>query len=162
MNILALDLGTKTGYCYSRNDIIYCGTWELATAKEIKEWGKSNVKRTCDPRICRLFTKIMGLGPFNLLIFEDVLFASSVYQVQLWAGFRSAIWLSNCLSDWNTIIEVVPTATLKKFATGKGNADKTAMIEAVKRRWPDIWKAGFDDNACDAVALYNYALCKAH
>jgi len=42
---------------------------------------------------------------------------------------------------------LVPPATLKKFATGKGNADKTAMAMAAYKR------AGVefdDDNQCDA------------
>lgn len=42
---------------------------------------------------------------------------------------------------------IVPPATLKKYATGKGNADKTAMAMAAYKR------AGVefaDDNQCDA------------
>ena len=46
---------------------------------------------------------------------------------------------------------LVAPATLKKFATGKGNADKTAMALAACKR------AGMefaDDNACDAAWLW--------
>lgn len=48
----------------------------------------------------------------------------------------------------------VPVGTIKKHATGKGNAGKTEMIEAAKSR-------GFspkDDNEADALALLHYAL----
>lgn len=38
------------------------------------------------------------------------------------------------------------------YATGKGNAGKTAVVDAVARRWPD-WSTGGDDNLADAVAL---------
>lgn len=42
---------------------------------------------------------------------------------------------------------LVPPATLKKYATGKGNADKTAMaIAALKRTGREFT----DDNQCDA------------
>ncbi|MEY3082847.1 MAG: hypothetical protein RJA94_2832, partial [Pseudomonadota bacterium] len=44
--------------------------------------------------------------------------------------------------------------TIKRFATGKGNADKQAMIAAVRER-------GFesaDDNEADAIAILLWAL----
>lgn len=44
----------------------------------------------------------------------------------------------------------VSVATIKKFATGKGNAGKPAMIEATVRRLPQ-YETGGDDNLCDAV-----------
>ena len=42
----------------------------------------------------------------------------------------------------------IPVATIKKRATGKGNADKGQMIAAAKSRWP--CHAFIDDNECDA------------
>jgi crossover junction endodeoxyribonuclease RuvC len=48
----------------------------------------------------------------------------------------------------------VHSATLKKWATGKGNADKAGMLAAVCRRWKPVT----DDNETDAVALLQYAL----
>ena len=48
---------------------------------------------------------------------------------------------------------VSPVGTIKRFATGKGNADKTAMIAAIRAR-------GFppaDDNEADAIALLLWA-----
>lgn len=54
------------------------------------------------------------------------------------------------LLDLGVPYAVVPPATLKAYATGKGNADKTAMaIAALKRA--DI-EFG-DDNECDAAWL---------
>lgn len=49
-------------------------------------------------------------------------------------------------------IAVVTPNQAKQYATGKGNAAKGAVIDAVARRWPAYATAG-DDNACDAVAL---------
>ena len=48
----------------------------------------------------------------------------------------------------------VHSATLKKWTTGKGNADKTAMIEADARRFG---VPVTDDNEADALALLEYA-----
>lgn len=50
---------------------------------------------------------------------------------------------------------LMPPATLKKFATGRGNADKTAMaIAALKRGGREF----ADDNQVDAFWLYAAAL----
>ena len=48
----------------------------------------------------------------------------------------------------------VPVATIKRHATGKGNAGKADVIKAVRAR-------GFapkDDNEADALALLDYAI----
>jgi crossover junction endodeoxyribonuclease RuvC len=39
-----------------------------------------------------------------------------------------------------------------KYATGRGNAGKPAVVDAQARRWP-AWETGGDDNLCDAVVL---------
>ena len=52
--------------------------------------------------------------------------------------------------------DTVQTNTLKKFATGKGNAGKPEMIEKAKHRFPglDI----IDDNHADALHVFQYAV----
>jgi Holliday junction resolvasome RuvABC endonuclease subunit len=48
----------------------------------------------------------------------------------------------------------VPVGTIKKHATGRGNADKQAMVAAARAR-------GFspaDDNEADAIALLLWAI----
>jgi crossover junction endodeoxyribonuclease RuvC len=45
----------------------------------------------------------------------------------------------------------VPPTTLKKFAAGKGNADKTAVAVGLSRLWPDVNAS--NDNEWDALAL---------
>ena len=53
----------------------------------------------------------------------------------------------------------VHTATIKKFATGSGRGDKGAMIAAVQRRgWAAHVVEPLDDNHADALALLHYAL----
>ena len=43
----------------------------------------------------------------------------------------------------------IPVGTIKKKATGRGNARKAAMIAAARDRWPDQHIA--DDNQADAL-----------
>ena len=50
----------------------------------------------------------------------------------------------------------VPVGTIKKYATGKGNANKAAMIAAMQA-------LGFqpaDDNEADALALLHWAMAR--
>ena len=48
----------------------------------------------------------------------------------------------------------VPVGTIKKHATGKGNAGKEAMIEAMQLLGHPVT----DDNEADALALLHWAL----
>ena len=50
----------------------------------------------------------------------------------------------------------VPVGTIKRHATGKGNASKSDMIEAAKRLYPDQMIE--DDNQADALCLLNYTI----
>lgn len=48
----------------------------------------------------------------------------------------------------------VPVGTIKRHATGKGNAPKQAMIDAMRERG----HAPADDNEADALALLHWAI----
>ena len=50
--------------------------------------------------------------------------------------------------------EGVPVGTIKRHATGKGNANKTMMIEAARNRG----HLPSDDNEADALALVYWAV----
>lgn len=67
---------------------------------------------------------------------------------------RSGLWwliVSDLHDHLIPVAEVAPTC-LKRYATGKGNANKGAMVEATTRRFPDVQTNG-DDNRCDALLL---------
>lgn len=55
------------------------------------------------------------------------------------------------------VFEVAP-ATLKKFATGKGNAQKVAVVGALSRKYDVAFQT---DDEYDAFALYLLGLCVA-
>ena len=50
----------------------------------------------------------------------------------------------------------VPVGTIKRHATGKGNADKASVIAAVKA----LGFAPADDNEADALALLHWAIAQ--
>ena len=83
----------------------------------------------------------------DAVYFEEVRRHAGVDAAQVYGGFMAH------LTAWCEHHEIpyqgVPIGTIKKHATGRGNADKGAMIAAVRAR-------GFlpaDDNEADALAL---------
>jgi Holliday junction resolvasome RuvABC endonuclease subunit len=149
--ILALDLGTDTGYAMSNSSRGFpdVGTWRLGYPKEIKEWGKTRMSRRCDPRVRRFYEALLPRTP-QIVVFEDILFASSTYQVQLWASLRAAIWCAYGGRS-GVLIECVPSSTLKKFATGHGNATKPMMQASLFSCHPEWKLAKLSDDAIDAL-----------
>ncbi len=67
---------------------------------------------------------------------------------------RAGLWwhVVGALLDTGAPVAEVPPATLKRYATGKGNAGKGAVIEATTRRYPQVLTDG-DDNRCDGLWL---------
>lgn len=167
MRILALDLGTHTGWALYEGGAITSGTWLLATPKELRAQKKANLDRCCDMRPARLQDHLDKVGPVDVIYFEDVQFCSTQLQAQLWASLRAVVSLRypGCK------IVAVPVGTLKKFATGKGNASKEEMAEALLKKDPaffgdperGLFKRGdaiveVDDNEADALHLLNLAI----
>lgn len=157
MRLLALDLGTKTGWALHDQGTVTSGTWVLATPKEVKTLRAQGLDRCCDFRTSRLRQHLHNVDP-HVIVFEDVQFATSLLQVQLWSSLRAMVWLESATRK----VVAVDVGTLKKFATGNGKADKEHMAQAAH-------KAGFgggsverfmdaDDNEIDAWWLLQHEL----
>lgn len=164
--ILALDLGTLTGYSLGEYDgsvftIVHNGTWELATEKELKFYRKYQ-NRNIDPRFWSLYIKVLDLlvGNSNekfTVAYEDVLFSVSTAQTQLWATLRAAVWAAIKVREYRVSgVVPVPVQTIKKFATGSGAADKKFMRIHLLQKHPEIRCDNLDDNAIDAIWLRLY------
>lgn len=154
MKILALDLGSHTGYCYNRDGVLYHGHWDLATAREVREWGKQRLTRRRDPRPQRLCDAILSLNFVpDLIVFEDVNFASSVFQVQLWASLRTSLWM--CLGD-AVRFDCVAVQSLKKFAC-RGQATKDEMRAALDRADKSWDGVTLTEDEVDAIWIWRWA-----
>jgi Holliday junction resolvasome RuvABC endonuclease subunit len=131
--ILALDLSlTCTGYCRDGE----CG--RIAT--KLRGWARLDliVSEVCD----------LAIGA-DLVVLEGYSFGSkgaSVFQLAELGGIVRWELQGRSLPYID-----VPPATLKRFATGKGNADKDAMIAAAIRRFG---YGGDDNNEADAYLLW--------
>jgi Holliday junction resolvasome RuvABC endonuclease subunit len=66
---------------------------------------------------------------------------------------RAGLWwtVAHRLTHAGIPIVEIPPTVLKKFATGKGNAVKTAVAAAITRLWPTVEPR--NDNEFDALAL---------
>lgn len=156
MRILALDLGTKTGWAVGDESGVRAGTWALMKPAEITAQAKIRFDRRLDARIPRLHERIRTLlldEPFDWIVFEDVLFSSTTLQAHLWASLRATVWLTAHLQ--RVRVECVNTASLKKFATGHGGATKEMMEAWLNKKCPGM--INLDDNAVDAVHLLLWA-----
>jgi len=158
---LALDLGTTTGWAaWFADGIVTSGSWTLATPKELRQQRKYGGERRSDVRFHRLRQRIgdtIAAYQIEQVVFEDVLFLSSQAQSQLWASLRAAVW---CQAVRATI-DCVHTGTLKKFATGSGNADKAAMGAALAALPPPWSRQVSDDNEADALWILRWKYCAA-
>ena len=145
--ILALDLGTTTG-------------WALHTADGNTLSGTQSFKpgrfEGGGFRYLRfrgwLAEVLANSGGISAVYFEEVRRHAGVDAAHAYGGFLATLtaWCEHHRIPYSG----VPVATIKKHATGKGNADKAAMVAAIEA-------LGFqpaDDNEADALALLCWAL----
>jgi crossover junction endodeoxyribonuclease RuvC len=91
-------------------------------------------------------------GGIDVVYFEEVRAHAGTLAAQVYGGFLAH--LSAWCESQNVPYQGVPVATIKKHATGKGNADKQAVITAMRAK-------GFnpqDDNEADALAILQWAI----
>lgn len=140
--ILALDLGTQTGWAvYSSNGSIISGTQNFKPQRF--EGGGMRFLR-----FKRWLDELYVLtNSIEEVYFEEVRRHIGVDAAHVYGGFLSqlSMWCEEAKIPYSG----VSVGTIKKHLTGKGNASKEMMIEEVK-------KLGYhpkDDNEADAIAL---------
>lgn len=149
MSILALDLGTKCGYAICRPGPAYylnSGTWGLKPTR-FDSAGQKFVK------FRKNLTDIILKEEPTLIVFEEVRMHMAIDAAHSYGGFLSVLQL--CALDFKVEYRGVGVGTIKKHATGKGNAKKPDMIKAAIRLYPAI--NVIDDNHADALCLLHYA-----
>jgi hypothetical protein len=97
-------------------------------------------------------TDIISMLPEPVfLAFEDVRFAKSLAQAQLWSSLRGALW---CLPIHPSRFFSVPTSTLKSYAGAKGPS-KEAMEAVFRAKFR--CQGTVDDNMVDAAWVLTWA-----
>ena len=145
--ILALDLGTSTGWALrSADGAIVSGTMSFRPSRY--EGGGMRYLRFRS----WLNELARSAGQIETVHFEEVRRHVSTDSSHVYGGFLAH--LSSWCEAEMVAYQGVPVGTWKRFVCGKGNADKQAVIEAVRAR-------GFtpaDDNEADALAILLWAL----
>lgn len=142
MNILALDLGTKMGYAARVGEQIVSGTWDFAN-KRFESGGMRFIR-------FRAALNELGLacgGHWDMVALEEVRRHMGVDAAHIYGGFLATLQAWCCENGMEYV--GIPVGTIKKRATGKGNAQKPAMIDAAQRQWPN--EKITDDNQADAL-----------
>ena len=144
--ILALDLGTQTGWSLLHHDgIITSGT--LSFKNDRYQGGGMRYLR-----FCRWLDNVKGLagGTLAEVYFEEVRRHLGVDAAHAYGGFLAT------LTAWcereGVPYQGVSVGTIKYHATGKGNASKQEVLASMQTR-------GYqphDDNEADALALLEW------
>lgn len=145
--ILALDLGTTTGWALQHLDGSIISGTESFKPQRFEGGGMRFL------RFKRWLNELLSASHcINAVYFEEVRRHAGVDAAHAYGGFMGQ------LTAWceyqNIPYQGVPVGTIKKHATGKGNAGKEEIVAAMKARGyqPD------DDNEADALALLHWAI----
>ena len=145
--MLALDLGTTTGWALHGFDgLITSGTTSFKPGR----YDGGGMRYL---RFTNWLTELDRLaGPIEAIWFEEVRRHAGTDAAHVYGGLMAT------LTAWAELRGVpyqgVPVGTIKRHATGRGNAPKEAMIAAARAR-------GFstaDDNEADAIATLVWAI----
>lgn len=145
MNILAIDPATKCGWAHSFG---ISGTWDLSVRRD----------ESAGMRLIRLRGKLKEVAScagVEMLVFEAARHASPkmagalVVQSELQSVIK--VWCEDNVIEYRGY----SPSEIKKYATGKGNANKAMMVEAAREKWPELIIE--DDNQADALWLLDLA-----
>jgi hypothetical protein len=145
--VIALDLGTTTGFALrvAENSVV-SGTVSFRPSRydgggmrylRFRAWLESIAEDT---------------GSVGAVYFEEVRRHLSTDAAHVHGGLLAT--LTAWCEQRSIAYQGVPVGTIKRFITGRGNADKAAVIAAVRMRG----YSPVDDNEADAIAILLWAL----
>lgn len=156
--ILALDLATKTGWALlDRSGNMTSGVQEFDLRR-----GESKGMRFL--RFRKWIREMFTLGELGqnfskedpgLVVYEQPHFRGG-HACELLVGLSTNVIAETAQVGLEHL--AVHTGSLKKFATGKGNAGKEEMILKSKEFFPEI--EILDDNHADALLLLKYGVAE--
>jgi len=149
MVTLALDTGTTTGWALARADgTVGSGVWELSP-------GRGRPYRTKWLNLWEQLELMHAAQGLTEVVYEEVLGhprpggGENTYAAHAYGGMVAVIEM---WCEWKGVrTAAINVSTVKKHATGKGNAKKALMLERAQAKWPD--QHVVDDNQADALWL---------
>lgn len=141
IRVLGIDPATRCGWALLDSDgtRIASGTWDLS-AKRHEGGGMRFL------RLDRYLVEVLDQHRPAVVAYEEVRRHVGVDAAHIYGGIIASI--SRLCEQRSIPYQGQPVGTVKKRATGKGNADKQAMIAAANARWSI---SVVDDNEADAL-----------
>lgn len=144
MIILSLDLGTHCGWKIGDREMSLSGVWEFGNSR-FEGGGMRFVK------FAKSLNDLAATMRPELVVYEEVRRHIGTTAAHVYGGLQAT------LTAWcereGIPYQGVPVQTIKKSATGKGNASKEMMIAAMQA----LGHSPQGDNDADAMALWEYA-----
>ena len=145
--ILALDLGTTTGWALRHRDESITSASQSFRPQRFEGGGMRFL------RFKRWLAELNALsGEIHAVYFEEVRRHTAVDAAHVYGGLMAT--LTAWCEHHNIPYQGVPVGTIKKHATGKGNAGKAEVIAAMQALGHPVT----DDNEADALALLHWAI----
>lgn len=146
--VLALDIAEHTGVfgTYFQGTVYF----PVNDSKDAKKYGSDYDQHQ---RFGNWLKKTIVDNEYKVVAVEDLNVSKNFMAVKKLAEMRG-ILLYIC-AELNIPVVFFNVRSIKKWATGDGNADKKKMIEYCEKRWHYICQ---DDNEADACHIYFYFL----
>lgn len=145
MGVLAIDLGTTTGWALRTSGATISDSMNLSGGRY--EGGGMRFLR-----FRSWLTEVHSRTPLKLVVYEEVRAHKGTAAAHIYGGLQAV--LTSFLEEHGVPYEGIPVGTIKKFIAGSGNAGKPAVMAAVR----DLGFSPKDDNEADAIALLMLAL----
>lgn len=144
--ILAIDIGMRAGWACGTPEQVSSGFQDFGR-KFIEDFGMRFV------RFEAWLEEVHKKEQFSIAYFEEVKRQLGYIAARVYNGFLGQL-CAFCVKREIACIGI-GVGTIKKFATGKGNAKKDQMIEVANTKFST--KIIKDHNEADALALLYYA-----
>jgi Holliday junction resolvasome RuvABC endonuclease subunit len=147
LTILAIDLGTTTGWAVRARDRQIAHGFVSFKPQRFEGGGMRFL------RFKRWLSEIHTMtNDIHAVYFEEVRRHAGVDAAHVYGGLMAT--LTTWCEHRNIPYQGVPVGTIKKHATGKGNAVKDEVIAAMRVKGHPV----SDDNEADALALLHWAI----
>jgi Holliday junction resolvasome RuvABC endonuclease subunit len=155
MMILALDPGTETGWALYHLGNTRSGSHKMTALPATKKRKAEPEHYRCRNMWSWLAQTCLLYGYPNLIVFESLegFVAKGKKAAQVNNELRGVIKAFAGVND--IALLAVQPADVKRFATGKGNADKVEMVEAARSKYGYL---GDNHNEADAILILQWAL----
>lgn len=150
--VIGLDLGTKTGWAWTTNGEAV-GNFSGVESFQPGRYEGGGMRYL---RFRGFLDSLAAQGTPQAIFFEEVRSHKGAAASHVYGGFLAT--LTAWCEERGIPYQGIPVGTIKRHATGKGNANKAAMIEAAQKRWP---LCGIeDDNQADALWVLDCGLAQ--